>query len=31
MTENETTPGDELADRRLLALPFVAAAYTQTE
>ena len=21
MTENETTPGDEFADRRLLALP----------
>ena len=26
MTENETTPGDELTDRQLLAIPFIAAA-----
>ena len=31
MTENETTPGDELTDRQLLAIPFIAAAPTQTE
>ena len=31
MTTNETTPGDELTDRQLLAIPFIAAAPTQTE
>ncbi len=28
MTENETTTGDELTDRQLLVLPFIAAAPT---
>ena len=31
MTENDPVPNDEITDRQLLALPFIAAAPTQTE
>ena len=31
MTQNETVPNDELTDRQLLALPFIAASANQTE
>ena len=31
MTQNDPTPGDESADRQLLALPFIAAAPTNAE
>ncbi len=31
MTENDPTPGDEITDRQLLALPFIAAASTNVE
>ena len=31
MTENDTVPNDEITDRQLLALPFIAAAPTNAE
>ena len=31
MTQNETVPNDELTDRQLLALPFIAASANQTD